>query len=541
MTKTTLMLEYTCTLEPTETITQPPIGSDSEPTGEPAKAPTVRASGDEQVIRRLAECNGLGAALGHALGPCSVEFQVGPPRETDQETPHAVQLAIQQGAGVIAVTSRRPSPTLGCGVVTIQLSPIPERELTGRVGTAQQHMDVVVAALDATIRARSAAERLDTLRKTLADQRAHLPRPPEFTPDRLTFVNAKPAMAAIRSMWASEQWERPTDGWPYYLDPRFNVQLEFIPASHDGTQPPPIQATEQTTQQVLALDDQTVSTFIIAMGKWYADTQGQTTPAILTARLHVGDVLGFRGVAKHANGGYRPEHKREARETMLTLRNIWVRFEDDVWERDRRGRRVKVPVHVHSPLMEISLETIPDMLTGEDIPYAFRVRPGEWVRNYLNSEQHWITQVLRTIMRYNPNNDRMAMRLGIYLAFQWGIRAKHRDASQSLRMQTLLDGAHITRPEKNRDRFRRRVEAAIAQLHHDGVLQAYECLDHVPSVDTAPPSEWWTSWLQARWRLLPPADLQRRPQLGTADPPPGSVQNPTRVGAKPHQGRCNGR
>jgi len=332
----------------------------------------------------------------------------------------------------------------------------------------------------------------------------------EFAPSFLVNLSDQQTQAAIRSMWAHPtEWQLSTNALPYFNDKGTGVQVSVIPGGRGASTDP--EAIAEASKTVLALDDQTVSAFIICMGKWFADAGARAT--MEPVRVHVTDVLGFRGIKKHVNGGYRPEQKEEAKQDILLLRNIWVRAKDEVWEKGKTGKRKPVSVTVDDPLIEVSIEHTTD-IWGEESPYAFRVRPGGWARHYLTSGTHWTTTMLRQIMQYHPYRDRLAMRLGIYLAFQRRMRSPHGNWDQPWKLRTLLEGAKIDVPKRNPQRFFPQVEAALAQLHRDGALSVCECLDpHTwpPPAADGPPKSWVPRRLNDRWHLLPPADVMRRP------------------------------
>jgi hypothetical protein len=188
-----------------------------------------------------------------------------------------------------------------------------------------------------------------------------------------------------------------------------------------------------------------------------------------------------------------------------------VRSHQQVWETTRRGKRQLVDVDVDDPLVEVSVESVQD-LWGERTPYAFRFRPGPWARHYLGGPQHWTTAVLKQIMAYHPYSDRLKMRLGLYLTFQWRIRVNRGTLDQPWKLKTLLEGAKIELPKKDPQRFYPRVIAALEELRADGVLAVCEALDFpdwtVPG-DT-PPKRWVPELLGGRWRLLPADEVRNR-------------------------------
>ncbi len=321
-----------------------------------------------------------------------------------------------------------------------------------------------------------------------------------FTPDTITFINAPQALAALRAMWAVangqlDTWQRSEYGPPYYADQKSGIHVYM----QEGSEFNP-QALDVAWQRVLSLDDNKVSTFLICIGKWMADTGGDTK-TIVKARVHVADILSFRGVKKHHKGGYRRDQKEDARRDVLALNAIWVRSPET--SRDEKGK--PGPGALDSRLLEVAIESQQD-LSGRLEPYAFRIAPGEWALHYLGPHSRWTAELLRPVMQYDPDKQRLAMRLGIYLASQWRIRAATENYAQPWAVRTLLQGAFIELPTANYDRFRQQVENALDRLHADRVITGWE---YVGDTDLSP-RKWFDQWLNWRVSINPPqASIER--------------------------------
>jgi len=225
---------------------------------------------------------------------------------------------------------------------------------------------------------------------------------------------------------------------------------------------------------VLRLDDDVVSAAVISMGKWIADTGGtvaQTAeglPILPKIRIHVADILRFQGIKQHAKGGYRPEQKQKVARDLRVLNEIWVTGKQEIFTRQGR-RMVRKDVNVRSRFMELTQEDDLDLL-GNETPYAFRVAPGEWIAPMLGEYYRLMAILLRPVMGYDPRQGmgRVAMRLGLYLAWQWRIRASHGNFEQPWYVRTLLEGACIPIPPKTDRKARQRLiqyfEAALDHM-----------------------------------------------------------------------------
>jgi hypothetical protein len=438
-------------------------------------------------------------------------------RVTAQDRPelHARLVSDMDGADVAFYLMDQDDPRLvRRGVLdVITAAPLPPAEQVFLLAWKAEERQMVA------LRANTVQQLLEHLQLAITWQETGTSevRPLEFAPPVLTILSDQVSQAFVRGAWAPQEWTRPTNALPYYNDQATGIQVIMQPNGQASS------ASQETiaeaSRTVLALDDKAVSAFIICMGKWFAETGGNLATRE-PARIHVADILGFRGIKKHVNGGYRPEQKEEAKADILLLRNIWVRSNEEVYEVNRKGKRQRVPVKVDHPLIEVSIESQPDLWGGES-PYAFRVRPGDWAQHFLTEGTHWTTSVLRQIMRYDPYHERYAMRLGIYLAFHWRIRKNHGNWDQPWKLKTLLEGAKIEVPTRHPERFFPRVEAALYRLLKDGVVSACECLDpHTwpPPAAEGTPKQWVPRRLNDRWRLLPPENVMRPQLVSNAEP-----------------------
>lgn len=315
-----------------------------------------------------------------------------------------------------------------------------------------------------------------------------------FNQDAITVFSGQIANAAIQAMWANangqqNSWQRSENGPPYFrADNGVHIYVQ------EGSDYSP-QALEAAWRRVLSLDDNKVSTFLICLGKWFADTGGEST-AITKTRISVADILGFRGLKKHGKGGYRREQKEEARRDILALHSIWVRSRETIYK--ARGKSEQIDVE--SPLLDVAVELQPDLF-GVNEPYAFRIAPGEWARHYLGQHSRYTAQLLRPVMQYDPYKRRLPMRLGIYLASQWRIRATTGNYEQPWRVRKLLEGAFIPLPTAHYQRLRDQFEEALDLLQQDKVIAGWE---YASADDELPLRKWFERWLEWRVRIMPP-------------------------------------
>jgi hypothetical protein len=258
-----------------------------------------------------------------------------------------------------------------------------------------------------------------------------------------------------------DRWTPPEEGRPpTYIDDDGN-SVYVHPG--DGRALLTVEQGAKAMESVLRLDDDVVSAAVISIGKWTADTGGAIAfskdglPALPKTRIHVSDILRFQGIKQHTNGGYRPEQKQKLVRDIRALNEIWISGKQDIYVQQGR-RRVHKEVNVRSRFLEVAQEDERDMF-GQETPYAFRVAPGEWIAPQLGEHYQMMGLLLRPVMEYDPRQGvgRVAMRLGLYLAWQWRIRASYNNFEQPWQVSTLLDGACIPTPPKADRKARQRL------------------------------------------------------------------------------------
>ena len=330
-----------------------------------------------------------------------------------------------------------------------------------------------------------------------------------FTPAVGTIVSEAMAQLVVEALHAAadhrfEGWTRPPDAAPYYADK--DGRRMTVADNDQRTNISQAQA-DRFWHTVMSLDDDKVSAFLICLARWFS-AQGER-PALADERVHVTDILAFQGVARHVHGGYRKEQKQKGARDILTLNSIWVSGPQVIHEQDKRGRRREKVVMVDSRLIEVAIESQLEFWE-EGTPYAFLIRPGRWAQPYVGGHNRLTAQLLRPVMQYDPRQGvgKIAMRLGIYLTFQWRIRASYGNYDQPWRVRTLLDGAHVPVPTDRRvyQRFRDQVEAALDALQRDGVIAGWAYARGID--DELPKYGWFPHWLDWTVSIALPETLR---------------------------------
>ncbi len=284
---------------------------------------------------------------------------------------------------------------------------------------------------------------------------------------------------------------------PYYGDPR-GTHVTIGDPRPDAELLTPEQQ-EASANTVLSLDDEHAQTFAFLMMHWMVQNDGREAP--LRARVHVNELLEFRELERKKRD-FRPEQKREERDRILRLAQMWIVVREKVVPRGKK--RATKDVDVHSRLIELAIETeangvgapIP-LLTGgvppASIPYAFRYEPGEWVTSF-RGNPNYVGTIYRKVLSYDTRllAERMAMRIALYLSFV-PLRTERT-------VEDLFHGAHISLPTVQPKRSRDAFEDALGRLRDDGIIADYEYIGGDPPQSG---KGWSRAWLAARLLVHP--------------------------------------
>lgn len=319
----------------------------------------------------------------------------------------------------------------------------------------------------------------------------------------------------------------PADGRPYY---------SFGPANYTIT-PDDHPTPEEAWHAVMRLDDDHAVVAVAALAHWLANKGAD--PVTKLARITVDDLLAMTGTPKHHKGGWRLDDKMAMSSRMLALGSIWVEGRGiDVTERDERGRKRRVKRTPEGRYIVVSTRLKRPTLTGETLYDEFYFRPGDWAHAMLADEtgSHEYARMAQAVLRYRSGAGRYPLRLGLYLVWQFRVRAHARTYRQPFVVDRLVGEAALAPSPsdiKNPGRYRGTVERALADLKADGIIGAWGYVgdgdELAPDPPGLPKRGWFEQWRQARLVILPPDDLvQAYASIGKRRlrslPPPAPAQ-----------------
>lgn len=203
---------------------------------------------------------------------------------------------------------------------------------------------------------------------------------------------------------------------------------------------------------------------------------------------------------KRYTDGYRTTQKQRVIKDMTALAACHVR---GVAQMNVGGQHTQI--EIDGPYLRYDLVSRRTR-SDERILIGFLVAPGGWIRTYERGQNELFAQIDRQIFRLNPQNDRYALRIALYLTERWREQAKSSTFSTPISMNNLL-AASMIEVDKNRltSELAPKIEMALERLEAMHVVGKQMCLNPVDKQQ----ARWGKGWLTARWEILPPIELIR--------------------------------
>jgi hypothetical protein len=329
---------------------------------------------------------------------------------------------------------------------------------------------------------------------------------PEVT-SSMAVTNYRPDQAVREASLAQkDQWKPGSDGELFYL--ASNALEVYL-----GTREHPLELP-QAFKQIRQLSESTVLTGRILLGLWNIRRYNHRVSKNGSVAVLLEEILQWQGIQKHSRvahpgttkrytDGYRTEQKQRVIQDLVLLASCNVRGTSMITVKGKSAA-----IEVDGPYMRysvVSRKTGPD----EKSIIGFLVSPGDWISTYEQHHHQYLAEVDNQVFKLNPQNDRYALRLALYLTERWREQAQEGTFSTPITMSDLLAASMIAVDERHLTvRFLPRIEAALAQLEEMGVIGKFVCLTPIDTTQ----ARWGKEWLASRWEILPPLQLIREYQ-----------------------------
>ncbi len=277
-----------------------------------------------------------------------------------------------------------------------------------------------------------------------------------------------------------------------------------------GTQGQPLEVSE-ALKEIRKLSESTVLTARILLGLWNVRRYNKQVSRDGSVAVLLDEILQWQGIQKHSRvahvgttkrytDGYRVEQKQRVIQDLALLASCHVRGTCTITIQGKA-----TPIEVDGPYLRydtVSRRTSWD----EKIILGFLVAPGGWISTYEQHQNESLAHIDRQIFTLNPQNDRYALRLALYLTERWREQAKEGDFSTPIVMSDLLVASMIEADKRHlTSEIAPRIEAALARLEEMEIIGKHLCLTPIDKEQ----ARWGKDWLASRWEILPPLELIR--------------------------------
>ncbi len=241
-------------------------------------------------------------------------------------------------------------------------------------------------------------------------------------------------------------------------------------------------------------------------------------------QLTATDLLRELRYTPHHKGGYEAKQVAEIAAIIyeLSLQTVKARIQHF----PQRNKPAQTIVETTN-LIEVSRTFARLTVTGEERPFAWIIRPGDWAASSFRlTDQHKAAN--RAILALD-GQAQYAKRIGRYLEHHWRVRSDKDDLDRPFVIDSLLRGSRIGLPQNNPKRFRERVEKQLATLQAAGVIAGWSYPD---GAVTQGGKRGHAQWLDARIQFVAPSYAThratairsgRRRAIGTKTPQKGQL------------------
>ncbi len=323
---------------------------------------------------------------------------------------------------------------------------------------------------------------------------------PEVT-NTMTVTSYRPDQAVREASLAKKENWRPREGEIAYL--ASNTLEVYL-----GTPEHPLELS-QALRQIRQLSESTVLTSRILLGLWNARRYNNRASKNGSVAVLLEEILQWQGIQKHSRiahpgakkrytDGYRIEQKQRVIQDLALLASCNVRGTCSITVKGKT-----MSIEVDGSYLRYSIVSRKTS-EGDKVIIGFLVSPGDWINTYEQHQNYSLAEVDSQIFKLNPQNDRYALRLALYLTERWREQAPQGNFSVPITMSDLLAASMIEVDERHlTNRFAPKIEAALLQLEEMGIIGKHQKLAEIDITQ----ARWGKEWLTAQWEILPPLKL----------------------------------
>ena len=195
------------------------------------------------------------------------------------------------------------------------------------------------------------------------------------------------------------------------------------------------------------------------------------------------NMLDYRGVqprmkadtpgGKKRRAGHRPEDRLEIGHCVDRATNIWLTIDQYIYEEQPKSKRKqgKRRQYTHQGRLlsvdEIWYQRELDIDTNApNIPIGWRIRPGDWLRTFLESPDRYVAWLCQRTLQYDPYREQWEKRLSKYFMFHMRMNAAG-GGKFNRKIGPLLSELSLPINRRDPERTKQRFEKAMNRLVSD--------------------------------------------------------------------------
>jgi hypothetical protein len=327
----------------------------------------------------------------------------------------------------------------------------------------------------------------------------------DYTPGDMEYVRSfsmQPAQTVDRSLRGPVGWETSDKGPPKFLDPSNKYVIEYV---QEGL---PLEDLNRAVMQLNSRRADVWRLITAACLEAWPEGQNQPEPVWIDVR----ELLEAMGFKKATNGGYRPEQRLEAAQSLHDINNlrIVIPMGTEIFPTDpKTGKRKPTKLSMQRKYSVINVTSYDEVKdTAENsYPLRWKIRPGDWIQEYPRQ----FAQLYRALIQLpaKSGTSSWAKAIGTELSYQYR-QDRLRGPVKTLFVSTILERSMLldeAKKMRNKVRVREYFESALDLLKEKAVCKTWQYAgDDVDKIDSE--GGWWfTRWLNCRVNITAPDSI----------------------------------
>jgi hypothetical protein len=302
------------------------------------------------------------------------------------------------------------------------------------------------------------------------------------------------------------RWRKP-EGHPpsfYYEKPKGNAIVEYMTGEKNEVFDD--KTTASLWRQVKQFSDADADVVLALFAHLIRPSENDGTTWFLASQF-----LDYRGLipimkadtpgGRKRRAGHRPERIKEIGESIGRIENIWITLSQWIDEPATSKKKRKRTEFTHKGrfLMVEEVYTQRELPEGDadgdpGMEIGWRIRPGSWLRTFLESPNRQVALLCQKSLRYDPYRQQWEKRLSRYFMFHGHINTHGGGGTFNRHIGKLLQEMSLEVNERFPQRTRDRFEKAMNMLVADKIIQEWAYEEEI-----SPKAKGWlAAWLNQK-------------------------------------------